>query len=175
MTRNVRSWSQVAQLPAGRYHGISICTRRGVKVGLVHFTSGGLHYAFVDFVNGASVPCYLDGVPVMQPIGRNGRDVGPAITTEGQSNFGDFVVLRAHGGTANVNFTVNPPSSYGPDARCDESRARQVLIDFSSPASFLVSLRSPEFRCAPPFRASSPLKSVRVSAAPRSTDVMKSS
>jgi|GEM_PF-1345105 len=142
VTRNDRTWSVMAQLPSGVYQGLSICTKHDVKVQLRRYTSGGLHYASMDFTNDSGTSCYLDGVPTMQPLNADGHDVGPAITDNLLSLRGDFVILKARRGTANVPFLANPPSSYGASAHCASKRASTVLIEFGRPSLFRVPLRS---------------------------------
>jgi hypothetical protein len=144
ITHNGLAWTLLPQLPAGTFGGIPICTRHSITTTLNRFKSGGLHYAYVDFTNTTNQPCCLDGVPSMQPLSADGHDVGPAITTEVQSLSGDFVVLKHRGDVASVPFTVNPPSSYNASAQCEGRRALRLRINFSSPAVFTVSLKSPK-------------------------------
>jgi photosystem II stability/assembly factor-like uncharacterized protein len=143
VTHNGLDWSLLPQLPAGTFRGVAICTRRTVTATLYRFKFGGLHYAYVDFTNRTNQPCYLDGVPSMQPLDARGHDVGPALTTEVQSPDGDFVILKHRGSVASAAFTVNPPSSYGTSAHCEGERAWRLRISFSSPSVFRVSLKSP--------------------------------
>jgi photosystem II stability/assembly factor-like uncharacterized protein len=144
VTRNDRTWTLLPQLPAGTYDGVGICTRRDVKATLHRFKSGGLHYAYIDFTNTTSTPCYLDGAPSMQTLGANGRVVGPAITNEVEDASGDFVVLWHRGAVAGIPFMVDSPKSYGASTHCEGRLARWVLVDFSSPSTFKVSLKSPK-------------------------------
>jgi photosystem II stability/assembly factor-like uncharacterized protein len=144
VTHNGLDWTLQPQLPAGLYDGVAICTRRTVATTLYRFKSGGLHYAYVDFTNRTNQPCYLDGVPSMQPLDAHGHDVGPALTTEVQSLDGDFVVLKHRGSVASAAFSVAPPSSYGASAHCEGQSARWLRINFSRPSVFRVSLKSPK-------------------------------
>ncbi|HWD94937.1 MAG TPA: DUF4232 domain-containing protein [Acidimicrobiales bacterium] len=143
-THNGRTWTLLPPLPAGTFDGLAICTRRTVSATLHRFKAGGLHYAYIDFTNTTKNPCYLDGVPSVQPLDAKGRDVGPALTTEVQNRDGDFVILKHRGSVAGMPFTVNPPSSYPLSAHCDGRRATSVVIHFSSPSEFKVSLKSPK-------------------------------
>lgn len=140
VTRNDRTWTILPPLSAGTHDHLSICTKRDVKVQFHRYKSGGLHYEYLDFVNVAAVACYLDGVPIIRPVNSSGQKVGPWITTNGYSSSGDFVVLKAHGGEANVDFQINPPSAYTRSAHCHAKRVSAVRIEFATTSQLRLSL-----------------------------------
>lgn len=136
VTDNGRTWRILPPLPAGVYRGMPICTHAKVDVSMRHVTSGGLSYPYIDFTNKGSSPCYLDGAPNVQPINASGRDIGPPASTEADFNSGDFLVLAARGGVANVPLFINPASSVRPRATCVAKEASALEINFGSPAVF---------------------------------------
>jgi hypothetical protein len=103
--------------------------------------SGGLLYPSLDFINKGSSPCYLDGVPSVQ--GLSGKNyVGPTAGTESDTNGGDFVDLKANGGSANVPLSLDLPSTVRPRSTCVAREAHALEINFGSPALFRLSLKA---------------------------------
>jgi photosystem II stability/assembly factor-like uncharacterized protein len=136
ITRDSVNWRLLPELPAGKYRGLSICTSAKVDASLRHVKYGGLTYGFIDFTNHGSAACYLDEAPNIQPLDAAGQPVGPPGTTETFDNSGDFVVLRARGGVANLAFSGGDAGSYHPASSCLAEAAHSVQIDFGSPSAF---------------------------------------
>jgi photosystem II stability/assembly factor-like uncharacterized protein len=157
VTRDGRTWRALPPLPAGHYRGILACTSarvvvkvRHVKagthlhpyVGYIHVASGGLLYPYLDFINKGSSPCYLEGVPNVQGLNGQTKYVGPAASRESDTNGGDFVVLKAGGGSANVPLSLDSPSTVRPRSACVAREALGLRINFGSPALFRLSLKA---------------------------------
>jgi photosystem II stability/assembly factor-like uncharacterized protein len=139
-TSNGLNWQVLPQLPAGTYKGMSICTKAAVDVSLRHVKYGGFRYTYVDFTNHANTSCYLDGIPTLQPLSARETDVGPTVTGQLVDYGGDFVVLKARGGVANMPLLVNLPSSYHPRSTCAAKKASELEINFGPPSTFRLSL-----------------------------------
>jgi photosystem II stability/assembly factor-like uncharacterized protein len=140
ITHNDKTWAVVPPLPAGMYHGISVCTERTAAVHFQRVKVQGLDYEYINLENQSNSPCYLQGVPEMQPETRTGRSVGPVVTSNLEDD-ADFVVLKAHGGTAHVDFQVN--GQYPASEHCDPESARDVRIEFAPSSVFLLKLHKP--------------------------------
>lgn len=153
-TINGLSWHKLAPLPAGRYHGDAICTRaQGTVAALGRPTpsptvSGAtpnplnvsLRYPVV-FTNRSDVACYLNGIPSVQPnAGPSHSLVGPASTQTAGNYPGAFVILRAHGGVANVSVVIERASDL--TQHCTVRTARGFVVRFSPPSTFQVALRA---------------------------------
>jgi len=140
VTHNNRTWRLLPQLPAGLYKGLSICTSESTKLSLRRVKTGGLRYTYVDFTNHGATSCYLDGGPLMQPMGAGAVPIGEPMGSELFVANGDFVVLKPNDGVANVPLYVNPASSYKPSSTCQAKSAVALRIQFGAPSSFLLTL-----------------------------------
>ena len=149
VTHNNRTWHLLAPLPAGTYKGHSICTSKHTTISLRHVTSGGVDYTYVDFINAGDASCYLDGAPNLQPLGVGSVPIGLPVGSELVSSDGDFVILKAHGGVANLSVFISPASNYKPVTTCEAKGAVALRFTFGSPSSFLLTLGShPIFACS---------------------------
>jgi hypothetical protein len=135
VTSNSRTWHIVPPLPAGTYKGLSICTNRTTKVSLHRVKSDG---TFLDFTNTASKSCYLDGAPIVQPVGASGGAVGPAGSTVLFSSDGNFVTLKGDGGVASSTLYVNQTSGYKPASSCRSANATSLRLTFGAPSAFVL-------------------------------------
>lgn len=142
VTRNGHTWRMLPQLPAGTYKGMSICTDRKVTSSVHVVTRTGLDTLKADFTNTSDKPCYLDGAPNVQPLNVGGVGVGPSLTTELINSNGDFVVLEAKGGEANVSMDFDPTIGIHPPSSCKAARVRVLHVAFGSPSSFYFRLTS---------------------------------
>ncbi|MDE3222823.1 MAG: DUF4232 domain-containing protein [Acidobacteriota bacterium] len=142
VTRDSRTWKLMPQLVAGRYRQSSICTKRNTRVSWRSIVVAGLRYVYLDFTNHGANTCYLNGVPTMQPLSSRGNNVGPPLTGENFSAGGDFVLLHAHGGVANVALSVNPVSGYHPASSCALAKVKVLRIDFAPPSRFTYQLNT---------------------------------
>jgi photosystem II stability/assembly factor-like uncharacterized protein len=141
VTSNNRTWRLLPQLPAGKYRGLSICTRTSVKMSLRSVKSGKYKYSYVDFTNDTTTPCYLDGVPTARFLNANSQSVGPAMTNSLVNSGGDFVKLKP-GGVANVPLFIRPTSGYRLPSSCVVTRVSEIRVNFGAPSSFILSLGS---------------------------------
>jgi hypothetical protein len=137
VTRNDRTWTVIPPLPAGRYHDISVCTSRTATVRYQKVNVHGLEYEYINFRNDTNLPCYLQGVPEIQPETRTGASVGPVVTSNLEDD-ADFLVLKARSGAAHVSFQVN--RGYPASSQCDPESARAVRIEFAPSSDFLLKL-----------------------------------
>jgi hypothetical protein len=142
VTDNSRTWHLLPPLPAGRYRGLSICTKQRVKVSLRHVKSGGLRYTYVDFTNTSDTRCYLDGTPTARLLSADSSYVGPPVTAVNNPIGNGFVTLAAHGGVASVALLINPTSTYQPPSTCRAKVADTIRLSFDSPSSFTLPLGS---------------------------------
>ena len=140
VTRNNRTWRVLPLLPAGPYKGLSSCTSKNITLSLRRTKVAGLRYTYVDFTNNGTTACYLNGAPNTQPLGAGSVPIGQTVGSELVTANGDFVVLKSHGGVADVPMFVNPASSYKPASTCQAKDAIALRIDFGSPSSFVLSL-----------------------------------
>ena len=142
VTRDSSTWRILPQLPAGKYRGLNICTTTSVDVSLRRSKYGGLWYTYVDFANKGGAACYLNGVPTLQPLNLHGASVGPPIAVEPGNSDGDFIVLKAHSGIANIALLINTPPHSATSRLCDSVEASALRINFGAPSSFRLSLRT---------------------------------
>jgi photosystem II stability/assembly factor-like uncharacterized protein len=145
VTRNNRTWRLLPELPAGLFEGGPICTSARTEVSLRVAKSGKVTYTNVDFTNEGSRSCYLDGAPDIQALGVDEAAVGPPMTTELASPGGNFVMLKARGGVANLSLLINTTSNFKPASTCDARRATSLRIEFGAPSQFHLSLGSHSF------------------------------
>jgi hypothetical protein len=139
VTHNSVTWRILPELPAGTYMGLHICTDSSVGVSRRTVKSGGLTYTYVDFTNHGLAACYLDGAPDVQPLNEQGANVGQPNAVELGSIQGNFVVLKANGGVANIVLDNNVPSH--PSVRsCAGEIASSLQLDFNSPSVFKLPL-----------------------------------
>ena len=136
VTRDERTWHILPALRAGPYQHLSICAPPSTRVSWRSVTSGGLQYHFLDFTNHGATSCYLNGAPTIQPLNEHSGALGPPATTELYAAGGDFVVLKAHGGVANVSVLSNAPSNRAANPNCAVRTARALAIDFAWPSHF---------------------------------------
>jgi photosystem II stability/assembly factor-like uncharacterized protein len=141
---NGRTWVELPALPAGKYRGHLICTlaqgtraKRGASVKGIPGTT--IDYP-VAFTNRGTSACYLNGIPLAQPVGPLKSAVGPSAYPQGQNGRGGFVVLKAHGGVATIVFERQAPNY--PRSYCAPKVMRGITIRFAPPSSFYVSVPS---------------------------------
>ena len=139
VTSNNRTWRLLPQLPAGKYKGLSICTRKSVKLSLRSVKSGDYKYSYVDFTNDSTTPCYLDGAPIARLMNAHFKNVGPLATNALVDSGGDFVTLKP-GGVANVSLFISPTSGYKPPSTCEVTRVSAIRVSFGAPSNFVLSL-----------------------------------
>ena len=144
VTSNNRTWRLLPQLPAGKYRGLSICTRKSVKLSLRSVKSGGFKYSYVDFTNDGTTSCYLDGAPIARIMNADFKYVGPPATNSLVDSGGDFVTLKP-GGIANVSLFIGPTSGYKPST-CAVTRVSAIRVSFGAPSNFVLSLGSRTIR-----------------------------
>jgi photosystem II stability/assembly factor-like uncharacterized protein len=143
-TSNGTKWSELPELPAGKYKGHSICTsKRGTTV-LLHkavtsIPAGTLDYP-VDFTNDGDVACYLNGIPIAQPVaGPDRRPIGQAAYPAGSSGRGGLVILKAHTGVASIVLESDAASGY-PRSYCIPKTMTGLVVRFNPPATFYLSM-----------------------------------
>jgi photosystem II stability/assembly factor-like uncharacterized protein len=141
VTTNNRTWRLLPQLPAGKYKGLSICTRTSVGLSLRLLKSGRFKYSYVDFTNDSTTPCYLDGAPIVRLMNAQDGVVGPPATNSLVDSGGDFVTLKP-GGVANVSLFISPTSGYKPPSSCAVTRVSAMRVNFGAPSTFILHLGS---------------------------------
>ncbi len=144
LTLNGTTWRELPSLPAGLYHGLSICTtRRGTQVGL-NPTVTGIPASTIDFpivfTNRGNSACYLNGFPIVQPVaGAQRRALGQPAYAEQVGTRGGFVILRPHGGTASVVFERESARGY-PKSYCVPRFMGGITIRFARPSTFFIAI-----------------------------------
>jgi photosystem II stability/assembly factor-like uncharacterized protein len=148
-TANGRRWTALPELIAGKYKGLSICTARdGVSAALSPKPVKNIPGSSpIIFTNGGARSCYLDASPIVQTtVGNARRPVGPPAETN-SSPKADFVVLKAHGGQANVMVLITPTTGWTPPPVCAAKIAKGLTINFGSPSHFYDQFRVPTLVC----------------------------
>ena len=148
-TRDGRTWTALPELPAGSYKGLTICTTGdNVTAALRTKPMKGIPGASpIIFTNRGARNCYLDASPVVQATdGTTRTPVGPPAETN-PSDRPDYVVLKAHGGRANVMLLISPTTGWTPPPVCDAKVATGVTIHFGSPSHFYDKFRVPTRVC----------------------------
>jgi photosystem II stability/assembly factor-like uncharacterized protein len=143
-TSSGTKWSELPELPAGKYKGHSICTpRQGTTVRLhkavTSIPAGTLDYPVV-FTNEGEVACYLNGIPIAQPVtGPDRSPIGQAAYPAGSNGRGGFVILKAHGGIASIVLESDAAGDY-PRSYCAPQTMRGLEVQFNPPGTFYVSM-----------------------------------
>lgn len=143
-TTNGRTWTALPLLPAGNYQGLPICRAGHVTATLVPTHIKGIPGTYpVVFTNQGSNACYLQGVPIAQPVvGESTAPVGMPANRDVYSS-ARFVVLKAHGGTGSLWLSIDlgtaSPSGYSTSV-CRPRRVTAVSVRFSPPSTFLIAL-----------------------------------
>lgn len=141
-TNNGRTWSALALLPAGRYHGVPICTSGNTTAVLASTALKGIPGTYpMIFTNHAAHACYLDGPPLVQPESASHHPVGP-LAIRNVTFQGDYVIVPSEG-TASTSLSISStraPNLGGPTSACVRRHVRTVAVRFNPPSSFLVRL-----------------------------------
>jgi hypothetical protein len=141
-TANGSTWVELPALPAGKYRGLSICTLRQGTEAKRGTSVTGIPATTIDFpvlfTNRGNTDCYLNGIPVTQPVTSRERvPVGQSAYPEDQNGRGGFVVLKAHGGVASIVFERVAAGTY-PRSYCAGKEVGGITINFARPSSFYV-------------------------------------
>lgn len=143
-TSNGISWTELPLLPAGKYRGDAICTSSEGTTVRLHSTMTGIPSTTLDlpviFTNNGDVPCYLNGVPSVQPLGGSTRSLVGGVAYPAQGNGGGgFVILKAHRGVASI-VVESDQASYYPRSYCVPKTMTGIDVTFSSPSAFYLSM-----------------------------------
>lgn len=139
-TRDGLKWTALPGLPAGVYHGLAICTSKSgttARLGRGSAAAGTAYEAIV-YTNHSTRSCYLNGVPIAQPVvGPNHTPVGRAAYQYLDAKRGGFVVLKPNGGFASTSFGLSTAANY-PIKDCLPKTVNGLTLRFASPAVFYV-------------------------------------
>lgn len=140
-TSDGRTWSVLPPLPAGRYHGLAMCSPATTSAVLssVHLRGIPGYYPLV-FTNQSHVSCYLSGTPIVQGFER-GRAVGlPA--TRNVTFTTHTVILRAKGSMASVSLRIdlNGATGLGYPSSCAPLPIDAIDVEFASGVTYRVRL-----------------------------------
>ena len=138
-TSDGQTWSVLPPLPAGRYHGLAVCSPATTSAVLSPVHRRGIpgYYPLV-FTNQSSVSCYLRGTPIVQGFER-GRAVGFPATRNVTAH---TVTLTAKGSTASVSLGIDltGAAGLGYPASCLPRRIDTVDVEFAPAMAFRVRL-----------------------------------
>ena len=140
-TLNGRTWSILPPLPAGRYHGLAMCSPASTSASLSSVHRPGIPgYYPLTFTNKSSHSCYLTGTPIVQGIER-GHAVGlPA--TRNVTFTTHSVVLRTKGSVASVSLGIDLTgiSGLGYPVTCTPRHVDAISVEFAPSVIFHVQL-----------------------------------